>query len=101
MADLVTSMLNDYQQVRKLSGSFIFTFQFISQGGWLPMWKNIVETNIMVGKNGTFSLLSYSSYVAAQVATHVDSLIAESMIKGVRGFDRELAYQAVHKDAFV
>ncbi|KIJ44801.1 glycoside hydrolase family 92 protein [Sphaerobolus stellatus SS14] len=62
---MVTSMLQDYQE-----------------GGWLPMWKNIVETNIMVG-------------------THVDSLIAEAMIKGVTGFDRELAYEAVYKDATV
>ncbi|KAF8511375.1 glycosyl hydrolase family 92-domain-containing protein [Gautieria morchelliformis] len=62
---MVTSMLNDYQE-----------------GGWLPMWKNIVETNIMVG-------------------THVDSLIAESMLKGVRGFDEQLAFEAVHKDATV
>ncbi|KAF8518825.1 alpha-1,2-mannosidase [Hysterangium stoloniferum] len=63
--DMVTSMLNDFQE-----------------GGWLPMWKNIVETNIMVG-------------------THVDSLIAEAMIKGFRGFDQQLAYQAIYKDATV
>ncbi|KXN88560.1 hypothetical protein AN958_07126 [Leucoagaricus sp. SymC.cos] len=53
-----------------------------SISGWLPMWKNIVETNIMVG-------------------THADSLIAEAVKKGVTGFDRELAWQAVWKDATV
>ncbi|KAG6896377.1 hypothetical protein C0992_008697 [Termitomyces sp. T32_za158] len=67
---MITSMLADY-----------------TQGGWLPMWKNIVdvsqlETNIMVG-------------------THADSLIAEAVVKGVTGFDLELAWEAVWKDATV
>jgi len=44
------------------------------------MWKNIAETNIMIG-------------------THADSLIAEAVKKSVTGFDRELAWQAVWKDA--
>jgi putative alpha-1,2-mannosidase len=46
------------------------------------MWKNIAETNIMVG-------------------THADSLIAEAVKKGVTGFDRELAWEAVLKDATI
>ncbi|KAI9433354.1 glycosyl hydrolase family 92-domain-containing protein [Lactarius indigo] len=62
---MVQSMLQDYKE-----------------GGWLPMWKNIVETNIMVG-------------------THADSLIAEAVLKGVTGFDLDLAYEAVYKDATV
>ncbi|KAF9037030.1 glycosyl hydrolase family 92-domain-containing protein [Panaeolus papilionaceus] len=68
---MVRSMLQDYQQ-----------------SGWLPMWKNIVETNIMVG-------------------THADSLIAEAVLKlkGTRGFDEQLdldlAWEAVWKDATV
>ncbi|KIM42607.1 glycoside hydrolase family 92 protein [Hebeloma cylindrosporum] len=62
---MVSSMLADYKQ-----------------GGWLPMWKNIVETNIMVG-------------------THADSLIAEAVLKNITGFDRELAWEAVWKDATV
>ncbi|KAF7333029.1 Glycoside hydrolase family 92 protein [Mycena venus] len=62
---MVTSMLQDYQQ-----------------GGWLPMWKNIVETNIMVG-------------------THADSLIAEAVVKGVKGFDTDLAWEAAYKDGVV
>ncbi|MCF3133643.1 GH92 family glycosyl hydrolase [Streptomyces olivochromogenes] len=61
--DLVTSMLQDYKQ-----------------GGWLPLWKNITETNIMEG-------------------TSADSVIAEDIVKGFHGFDRDLAYQAVRKDA--
>ncbi|KAI0059303.1 hypothetical protein BV25DRAFT_1809203 [Artomyces pyxidatus] len=62
---MVRSMLQDY-----------------TEGGWLPMWKNIVETNIMVG-------------------THADSLITEAVLKNITGFDVDLAYEAVHKDATV
>ena len=43
---MIQSMLQDYQE-----------------GGWLPMWKNIVESNIMVG-------------------THSDSVIVQAMIAG-------------------
>ncbi|KAF5347868.1 hypothetical protein D9758_013818 [Tetrapyrgos nigripes] len=43
---MIRSMLQDYEE-----------------GGWLPMWKNIIETNIMVG-------------------THADSLLAEAVLKG-------------------
>lgn len=50
------------------------------------MWKNIVETNIMVG-------------------THADSLIAEAVLKNVSGLttqeDRDLAWEAVWKDCNV
>ncbi len=45
---MVTSMLNDFQEVC----THILCFQVGTnnrfKGGWLPMWKNIVETNIMV-----------------------------------------------------
>lgn len=46
------------------------------------MWKNVVETNIMIG-------------------THADSLIAEAVVKGITGYDRDLAWEAVLKDATV
>ena len=36
---------------------------------------------------------------ASKVATHADSLIAEAVVKGITGFDRELAWEAVWKDA--
>lgn len=61
---MITSMLQDYKQ-----------------GGWLPMWKNIVETNIMVG-------------------THADSVIAQAMSAGVKGFDWDVAWEAVHKNTY-
>lgn len=60
---MVTSMLQSYQQ-----------------GGWLPMWQNLTETNIMVG-------------------SHSDSIIAEAVSKGFTGFDLDLAYEAVYKNA--
>ncbi|KAG6887028.1 hypothetical protein C0995_002298 [Termitomyces sp. Mi166 len=66
---MITSMLADY-----------------TQGGWLPMWKNIVETNIMERN---------------QVGTHADSLIAEAVVKGITEFDTDLAWEAVWKDATV
>ncbi|PBK72155.1 hypothetical protein ARMSODRAFT_972828 [Armillaria solidipes] len=63
---MIQSMLQDYKE-----------------GGWLPMWKNIVETNIMI-------------------ATHADSLITEAILKGFEGgFDVDLAWEAVWKDATI
>jgi predicted alpha-1,2-mannosidase len=52
------------------------------EGGWMPKWPNPSYTNIMIG-------------------THADSLVAEAINKGFKGFDYQLAYQAVHKDATV
>ncbi|RDI98688.1 glycoside hydrolase family 92 protein [Dyella solisilvae] len=50
------------------------------EGGWMPKWPNPSYTNIMIG-------------------THADSLVAEAITKGFHGFDWQLAYEAVHKDA--
>ncbi|KAL7422033.1 hypothetical protein Q5752_003806 [Cryptotrichosporon argae] len=65
VGEMVQSMLQDY-----------------TQGGWLPMWKNVVETNIMVG-------------------THADAVIAQAMSAGIKDFDWDLAWEAVRKDAYV
>ena len=54
--------------------------QDYKEGGWMPKWPNPSYTNIMVG-------------------THADSVIAEAMNKGFHGFDYDLAYRAVYKDA--
>ena len=35
------------------------------------------------------------------MATHADSLIAEAVLKNITGFDRDLAWEAVWKDATV
>jgi predicted alpha-1,2-mannosidase len=53
-----------------------------SEGGWMPKWPNPTYTDIMI-------------------STPADSLVAEAMNKGFDGFDRQLAYQAVHKDAMI
>ncbi|KDQ09208.1 glycoside hydrolase family 92 protein [Botryobasidium botryosum FD-172 SS1] len=66
----------------RINGMITSMLQVYEQGGWLPMWQNPVETNIMVG-------------------THVDSIIAEVMVKGFRDFDLSTAWAAVHKDATV
>ena len=47
----------------------------------------------------SFWMLAHSTY--SQVGTHADSLIAEAVVKGVQGFDREVAWEAVWKDATV
>jgi predicted alpha-1,2-mannosidase len=50
------------------------------EGGWMPKWPNPSYTNIMIG-------------------THADSLVAEAIAKGFKGFDYKLAYKAVYADA--
>jgi predicted alpha-1,2-mannosidase len=54
--------------------------QNFKEGGWMPKWPNPGYTNIMIG-------------------THADSLVAEAIRKGFHGFDRDVAWQAVYKDA--
>jgi len=54
--------------------------QNYKEGGWMPKLPNPSYTNIMIG-------------------THADSLVAEAINKGFHGFDYNLAYQAVYKDA--
>lgn len=56
--------------------------QMYKEGGWLPMWPNPAETNIMIG-------------------THADAVIADAYVKGFRGFDINLAYEAMRKNAMV
>ena len=54
--------------------------QNYEEGGWMPKWPNPSYTNIMI-------------------ATHADSMVAEAINKGFRGFDLNLAYKAAYKDA--
>ncbi|KAK3066075.1 hypothetical protein LTS18_002052, partial [Coniosporium uncinatum] len=49
--------------------------------GRLPMWANVVETNIMIG-------------------THVDAVFANALTRGFANFDIGKAWKAVHKNAF-
>jgi predicted alpha-1,2-mannosidase len=64
----------------RIDGMVQALLQDYVEGGWMPKWPNPSYTNIMIG-------------------THADSLIAEAMAKGFKGFDYELAYEAVYKDA--
>jgi predicted alpha-1,2-mannosidase len=64
----------------RIDGMVQALLQDYVEGGWMPKWPNPSYTNIMIG-------------------THADSLIAEAMAKGFKGFDYKLAYEAVYKDA--
>lgn len=64
----------------RVPGMINALFQDFKEGGWMPKWPNPSYTNIMI-------------------ATHADSLVAEAIRKGFTGFDRNLAWQAVYKDA--
>ncbi|HEY0199347.1 MAG TPA: GH92 family glycosyl hydrolase, partial [Rhodanobacter sp.] len=64
----------------RIDGMVQALLQDYVEGGWMPKWPNPSYTNIMIG-------------------THADSLVAEAVNKGFRGFDLGLAYKAVYKDA--
>jgi predicted alpha-1,2-mannosidase len=66
----------------RINGMITALLQNFQEGGWMPKWPNPSYTNIMI-------------------ATHADSLVAEAIRKGFHGFDRELAWKAVYKDAMV
>ncbi len=50
------------------------------EGGWFPKWASPGYRDCMIG-------------------THVESLIADALSKGINDFDREAAYQACYRDA--
>jgi predicted alpha-1,2-mannosidase len=64
----------------RVDGMITALLQNFKEGGWMPKWPNPSYTNIMIG-------------------THADSVVAEAIRKGFHGFDRQLAWQAVYKDA--
>jgi predicted alpha-1,2-mannosidase len=66
----------------RIDGMVNALLQDYQQGGWMPKWPNPSYTNIMVG-------------------TPADSIVAEAVAKGFHGFDYQLAYHAVYKDAMV
>jgi predicted alpha-1,2-mannosidase len=69
-------------QPERVNGMIQSLLQMYREGGWMPMWPNPSYTNIMIG-------------------THADAVIADAYVKGIRGYDVKLAYEAMHKDAFV
>lgn len=64
----------------RVDGMITALLQDFKEGGWMPKWPNPSYTNIMI-------------------ATHADSLVAEAFRKGFHGFDRQVAWEAVYKDA--
>jgi predicted alpha-1,2-mannosidase len=50
------------------------------EGGWLPQWPSPGLRAVMIG-------------------THIDAAIADAIVKGITGFDREAAYAGLLKDA--
>jgi hypothetical protein len=42
-----------------------------------------------------------TSSLPYQVGTHADSMIAEAVVKGAQGFDRDLAWEAVWMDVSI
>ncbi len=64
----------------RIDGMVQALLQDYQEGGWMPKWPNPSYTNIMIG-------------------THADSLVAEAVQKHFHGFDYQLAWKAVYKDA--
>ena len=64
----------------RVGGAIQALLQDYKEGGWMPKLPNPSYTNIMIG-------------------THADSLVAEAIHKNFKGFDYNLAWDAVYKDA--
>lgn len=71
-----------FTQPDRVNDMITAMLQMYKEGGRLPMWPNPAETNIMI-------------------STHADAVIADAYVKGVRGYDTKLAYEALLKDAMV
>ena len=71
-----------FTQPDRVNGMITAMLQMYKEGGRLPMWPNPAETNIMI-------------------STHADAVIADAYVKGFRGYDVKLAYEALLKDAMV
>ncbi|CAG8106688.1 unnamed protein product [Penicillium olsonii] len=66
------------ERVNSMMRSLLRIFDW---SGWLPMWANLVETNIMI-------------------ATNADAVLANALERGFKDFDVKKAWQAVEKDAY-
>jgi len=74
--------LLQFTQPERVSPMIQSLLQMYQEGGWLPKWPNPTYTNIMIG-------------------THADAIIADAFVNGFRGYNTDLAYEAIHKDATV
>lgn len=66
------------ERVNSMMRSLLRIFDW---SGWLPMWANVVETNIMI-------------------ATNADAVLANALERGFRDFNTSKAWEAVRKDAY-
>lgn len=66
----------------RVDGMMQSLLEMYREGGWLPIWPNLGYTSIMIG-------------APAEV------VLAEAWQKGFRGFDLNLAYEAVKKNATI
>ncbi|CAK1360972.1 unnamed protein product [Cercospora beticola] len=66
------------ERVNSMMRSLVRIYEW---AGRLPMWANVVETNIMIG-------------------THVDAVIANALARGFKDFDIKTAWEAVKKNAY-
>ncbi len=71
-----------FVQPQRVNAMITSMLQMYKEGGWLPVWPNPAETNIMIG-------------------THADAVIADAYIKGLRNYDIRLAYEAMRKNAMM
>lgn len=65
----------------RVNGMMRTLLRIFDWSGWLPMWANMIETNIMI-------------------ATNADVVLANALERGFRGFDVLKAWHAVQKDAY-
>lgn len=56
--------------------------QMYEEGGYMPKWPNPTYTGIMIG-------------------THADAVLADAVVKGVKGFNIQKAYEACMKNAMI
>jgi len=71
-----------FTQPDRVNAMITAMLQMYKEGGRLPMWPNPAETNIMI-------------------STHANAVIADAYVKGIRGYNVKLAYEALLKDAMV
>lgn len=65
----------------RVNGMMRSLLRIFDWSGWLPMWANVVETNVMI-------------------ATNADAVLANALERGFNDFDVEKAWFAVYKDAY-
>lgn len=67
------------KQLGEILAGFVQAYR---ESGWFPQWPSPGNRVSMIG-------------------THVDAVIADAVVKHIKGFNIETAYQGIRKDAFV